>query len=254
MNFGRGLFRLWLVFGVLFALCVNVASFHAVREEFRAASRPADKVVEIPNFGKVAFPGTMSDDEIGAAIRKNVESWKQHSRPQPEGLAGQQQTVADLGKAVKQKFPKQFDDVPDVELGIETRKKFQGQYDDFVDMPAAPPQQTVEDLGKAIKQAYPKQFDDVSDIELGRTWRQAYPGKFDDVVDMPAAPPPQVAPGPSHRPERPRPWVKLMETAGIAFGLPVAILALGWSLIWAFSGFRASPKAENASTGLGTQP
>ena len=47
----------------------------------------------------------------------------------------QKQTVEDLGRAVKQKFPKQFDDVPDGELGIETKKKFQGQFDDFVDMP-----------------------------------------------------------------------------------------------------------------------
>jgi hypothetical protein len=35
-----------------------------------------------------------------------------------------------------------------------------------------------------------------------------------------------------------RPWTKVMQAAGIALGVPVAVLILGWSLMWAFSGFR----------------
>jgi hypothetical protein len=35
-----------------------------------------------------------------------------------------------------------------------------------------------------------------------------------------------------------RPWTKVMQAAGIALGGPVAVLILGWSLMWAFSGFR----------------
>jgi hypothetical protein len=31
-----------------------------------------------------------------------------------------------------------------------------------------------------------------------------------------------------------------MQTAGFAFGVPLAVLALGWSLLWAFAGFRGS--------------
>jgi hypothetical protein len=43
------------------------------------------------------------------------------------------------------------------------------------------------------------------------------------------------------RPLKPiRPWRTVLEKAGIAFGVPLAVLALGWSLIWAFSGFRGS--------------
>lgn len=36
------------------------------------------------------------------------------------------------------------------------------------------------------------------------------------------------------------PWRKVMETAGIALGGPLAVLALGASLLWAFAGFRGS--------------
>lgn len=37
------------------------------------------------------------------------------------------------------------------------------------------------------------------------------------------------------------PWNKVMKTAGIAFGVPLAVLAFGWSLIWAVAGFRGRP-------------
>jgi hypothetical protein len=37
----------------------------------------------------------------------------------------------------------------------------------------------------------------------------------------------------------PRPWAKVRDTAGIAFGVPLAVLALGCSVSWTFSGFRA---------------
>ena len=37
----------------------------------------------------------------------------------------------------------------------------------------------------------------------------------------------------------PAPWTILAMCAGIAFGIPLAVLALGASLVWAFSGFAA---------------
>lgn len=43
-----------------------------------------------------------------------------------------------------------------------------------------------------------------------------------------------------------QPWTKLMETAGVALGVPLAALVLGWSLIWAFSGFRIPAKADTS--------
>ena len=37
----------------------------------------------------------------------------------------------------------------------------------------------------------------------------------------------------------PAPWTILAMCAGIALGIPLAVLALGASLVWAFSGFAA---------------
>jgi hypothetical protein len=37
----------------------------------------------------------------------------------------------------------------------------------------------------------------------------------------------------------PNPWVTLGMWAAIAFGIPLAVLVLGASLVWAFSGFAA---------------
>src|SRR5574337_95629 len=46
-------------------------------------------------------------------------------------------TVEDLGKAVKAKYPGQYDDLADAELGQKVKGKFPGAYDDFADV--APP-------------------------------------------------------------------------------------------------------------------
>jgi len=35
------------------------------------------------------------------------------------------------------------------------------------------------------------------------------------------------------------PWVSVGEAVGFAFGIPLAVLVLGASLVWAFSGFAA---------------
>jgi hypothetical protein len=40
------------------------------------------------------------------------------------------------------------------------------------------------------------------------------------------------------------PWSKVLETAAYALGAPLLILALGWSLIWALSGFRGPRNIE----------
>jgi hypothetical protein len=37
-----------------------------------------------------------------------------------------------------------------------------------------------------------------------------------------------------------RPWRLMSERAGIALGVPLAVLILGWALLWAFSGFRGA--------------
>jgi hypothetical protein len=35
-----------------------------------------------------------------------------------------------------------------------------------------------------------------------------------------------------------RPWTRVMQAAGIGVGIPVAVLILGWALLWAYAGFR----------------
>jgi len=42
----------------------------------------------------------------------------------------------------------------------------------------------------------------------------------------------------------PRPWQRVFKTAGFAVAVPVAVLLLGWSLLWALEGFRRSPVNE----------
>ncbi len=49
------------------------------------------------------------------------------------------QTVEDLGKAVKAKYPGQYDTVPDAELGARTKMKYPGSYDQFVDLGTSNP-------------------------------------------------------------------------------------------------------------------
>lgn len=48
--------------------------------------------------------------------------------------------VAELGRKVKAKYPKVYDDLDDGELGRRVKAKYPGAYDDFTDTPAAPTQ------------------------------------------------------------------------------------------------------------------
>lgn len=48
-------------------------------------------------------------------------------------------TVADLGRAVRAKYPGQYDDLNDQQLGVAVKQKYAGQYDDFGDLPAQTP-------------------------------------------------------------------------------------------------------------------
>jgi hypothetical protein len=56
------------------------------------------------------------------------------------------------------------------------------------------------------------------------------PGMFDDLIPMIPAPP--------------DPWASVGTAASIAFGIPLVVLFLGASLVWAFSGFSAK-RPEN---------
>jgi hypothetical protein len=43
-----------------------------------------------------------------------------------------------------------------------------------------------------------------------------------------------------YKKSQPNPWAKVGVVAAIAFGIPLAVLILGASLVWAFSGFAAT--------------
>src|SRR4030095_5002646 len=45
------------------------------------------------------------------------------------------ETIVDLGKKAKAKYPGAYDDIDDAELGRKIKTKFPGQYDDFTDTP-----------------------------------------------------------------------------------------------------------------------
>ncbi len=44
------------------------------------------------------------------------------------------------------------------------------------------------------------------------------------------------------------PWIKLLKTAIVAIAVPLAVLVLGWSLFWAFAGFRSSSASRQSTT------
>ena len=47
------------------------------------------------------------------------------------------QTIVDLGKLVKSKYPGSYDDMADDQLGQMVKSKYPGSYDDFSDTPAS---------------------------------------------------------------------------------------------------------------------
>jgi hypothetical protein len=71
------------------------------------------------------------------------------------------------------------------------------------------------------------QFDDAATIAAHQA-AQAASQPVDGLTDY------EVGIGPP-----PAPWATLGTWASIAFGIPLAVLVLGASLVWAFSGFAA---------------
>jgi len=64
----------------------------------------------------------------------------------------EQQTIEDLGKKVKAKYPGVYDDIPDSEVGKKVKAKYPGAYDDFTDTPVqqvASPESWSSKLGMA---------------------------------------------------------------------------------------------------------
>jgi hypothetical protein len=84
--------------------------------------------------------------------------------------------------------------------------------------------------------------------EIGHCWyempkfRALYPG-YKDLNDNRLS---ELLYGKAGIPLVPiRPWTKVMQAAGLATGVPIAALLVGWSLIWAFGGFWPTPKNKS---------
>jgi len=82
-------------------------------------------------------------------------------------------------------------------------------------------------------------------------FRKLFP-EYKDLSDEDLSDKLYAGTGLPHRPARP--WAKLLGTLGFATGVPLAALALGWSLIWALSGFCRSGTAGDAAKSEATRP
>ncbi len=60
------------------------------------------------------------------------------------------QTIEDLGKLVKTKYPGAYNDIPDVTLGQKVKAKYPTAYGDFTDMPAAPQKSFIQKASEFV--------------------------------------------------------------------------------------------------------
>src|SRR5215475_3824821 len=98
-------------------------------------------------------------------------------------------TIIDLGKAWKNKYPGEYNDVSDADMGRAVKNKFPGEYDDFVEAPATtdiPPGFAGKLRGVGLQQR-PAPYQPVNVMPGAR-----HPGKFtetlvNDVGSLPLA-------------------------------------------------------------------
>jgi hypothetical protein len=163
MNFRRGLFRLWIVCAVVFAIAVACVRYSGIKEEFDAfASRP-----------EAAMPSFLSDFR--------------QKHPEYFGLSD-----AQLADAVYKRF---YKDMP--------REQFEQKLAEKIE---ASKTKTVQFQGHLHQ--FPADF---TDEEIATALKSTLNN----------------------------PWASVARTAGIALGIPLVVLILGASLVWAFSGFSA---------------
>jgi hypothetical protein len=149
MNLRRGLFRLWIVAGILFAIGVAVVSYSGIKEEFRIAAWDNNGLETDKWGGYIMLPNAC--DEVRGNVGMDYST--------SEGLCWY--TIKDFRRL----FP-EYRDLSNAALSDKLYAK----------------------AGRPIKHGHP--------------------------------------------------WTALIEAAGVATGVPVAMLVLGYSLLWAFAGFR----------------
>jgi hypothetical protein len=146
-----------------------------------------------------------------------------------EAVASKPERALSILAGFRQRWP-QYNDLSDAQLADALYKKF------YSDMPR-------EQFDKKIA-AQPAMSDDIlSDAKLKAKSKELAPNLPPDyVLELDRSPPdPWAEFRPSwHRIEAdPNPWASVGIVAGIALGIPLAVLIIGSSLVWAFSGFAA---------------
>ena len=176
MNLRRGLFRLWIVGAMVFAIIVAILGYSDIKAKFEATPNEKTAQSALAQFRHRFEYGDLSDAQLADRLytkfysdmpREEFDRWI--TVPQPQ-----------------RKFV-----------------KFRGQLHDF------PADVTTKEIAATLETT-------INDRELMSqlSLSDAEVGIFP-----------------------PNPWSALGGWAAIAFGIPLAVLALGASMVWAFSGF-----------------
>lgn len=148
MNARRGMFRLWVVFSVLFAIGIAVTSYNEIRHEFRVADTDFDALAE--KYGGYTVLPAGCVEARGVANRDYSRS---------DGLCWYK---------------------------VEDFRRLYPEYNSLTDRVLA--DRLYQKAGRPL--------------------------------------------------QRPHPWQTVLQTGTIAVGVPLAVLAVGCAMTWAFSGFR----------------
>lgn len=169
INIRKGLFRLWVVGSILFAVSVGVVSYGGIRDEFRFAHADWDAIYKQYGGGGL-LPVKCTPIPVGATLLdKNNEPNKEQ-----RGIAGTDYDYHVSDGLCWYELP--------------NSRRLYPEYHDLNDNKLA--ELLYEKAGQPLKHFHP--------------------------------------------------WQKLGKVIALVFGVPLAVLVLGWGLLWAFSGFRAA--------------
>jgi hypothetical protein len=226
------MFRLWIVFSTLFVLGVGAASYNTIREEFRASGKAIDLRGFRVGDTTYKFPASYSDEKVKDILTKQGIIGTPGS-----GAIAERLLPVECGKA---RGVSATDYSLDEGSCWYTTAIFRRLYPEYKEL-------NEHDLSEKLYAAVAGRSKDVKRLladpdfqKLDLATQKPTLGKLDPrfsalsdgdylkfLAGMDAA-------------TKPRPWLKVAESAALAFGVPLAVLAFGCALIWAISGFHGS--------------